>query len=423
MSTDSTTPPQQEPPGYPPLSALRRSRSDRKLAGVAGGLGRWAGIDPLIFRILFVVLVVFGGSGLLFYALGWLLVPDDGETESEGQRLFHGSSRSVISVLALVVVLVLGLALTGSLIDSGPGHGGLGVLIVVGVVIVLLVRNGQRPTWSPPPAADGTTPAEPGSYGQTPGTAYAVSPASSSTAPTAPLPPPTGGPSYPPPGGPSYPAYAGYAPPPPPAPPRERSILGRLTFSAMLIVVGLLVGWNAATEHDVPGQVIFASALGVVGIGLVVGAFAGRSRGLIVLGLLLTLLASAAAYSPPVRGGIGDRTWHPHNVSQVRDEYRLAAGQSELDLSDVDFTSAGRTRVQLRQGVGDVLVVLPPDVVTLVDADVRVGELRLPDLPTVNGSDLTDRITVPEGSSPAAAVLVIDAHLGAGSLEVRRATS
>ena len=193
-------------------SALRRSRSDRKLAGVAGGLGRWAGIDPLIFRILFVVLVVFGGSGLLFYALGWLLVPDDGETESEGQRLFHGSSRSVISVLALVVVLVLGLALTGSLIDSGPGHGGLGVLIVVGVVIVLLVRNGQRPTWSPPPAADGTTPAEPGSYGQTPGTAYAVSPASSSTAPTAPLPPPTGGPSYPPPGGPSYPAYAGYAP-------------------------------------------------------------------------------------------------------------------------------------------------------------------------------------------------------------------
>jgi hypothetical protein len=73
--------------------------------------------------------------------------------------------------------------------------------------------------------------------------------------------------------------------------------------------------------------------------------------------------------------------------------------------------------------VGDVLVVLPPDVVTVVDADVRVGELRLPDQPTVNGSDVTDRITVPEGSSPAAAVLVIDAHLGAGSLEVRRATS
>ena len=52
--------------------------------GVAGGLGRYAGIDPLIFRILFVVLAVFGGSGLLLYALGWLLVPEDGEDRVRG---------------------------------------------------------------------------------------------------------------------------------------------------------------------------------------------------------------------------------------------------------------------------------------------------------------------------------------------------
>ena len=117
MSTDTPPPPTsgQERRGYPPLSALRRSRSDRKALGVAGGLGQWAGVDPLVFRVLFVVLTVFGGSGLLLYALGWLLVPEDGETESEAQRLVNGRSRSsAATVIGILVVLVIGIAATGS---------------------------------------------------------------------------------------------------------------------------------------------------------------------------------------------------------------------------------------------------------------------------------------------------------------------
>ncbi len=62
-SDQTTSPPPGPPPrSYPPLNTLRRSRTDRKLLGVAGGLGRYAGIDPLVFRILFVVLAIFGGS-------------------------------------------------------------------------------------------------------------------------------------------------------------------------------------------------------------------------------------------------------------------------------------------------------------------------------------------------------------------------
>ena len=124
MSTETpTSAPPPPGPGYPPLSAMRRSRSDRKIAGVAGGLGRWAGIDPLVFRILFVVLAIFGGSGLLLYALGWLLVPDDGQSQSEGQKLLRGRGRSstVTTIVAGVVVLILGLVLIGKLIDTGPG--------------------------------------------------------------------------------------------------------------------------------------------------------------------------------------------------------------------------------------------------------------------------------------------------------------
>ena len=149
MSTDTSPPPPtpgQERRGYPPLSALRRSRSDRKALGVAGGLGQWAGVDPLVFRVLFVVLTVFGGSGLLLYALGWLLVPEDGETESEAQRLVNGRSRSsAATVIGILVVLVIGIAATGWFIDSGPGFGGLGALVAVIAIVVLISRNHRGP--------------------------------------------------------------------------------------------------------------------------------------------------------------------------------------------------------------------------------------------------------------------------------------
>ena len=388
------------PPGV--LSPVTRYRQPERKRSALRTVG----------RILFVVLTLFGGSGILLYALGWLLVPDEGEDESEGQRLFNGRSKSRLRTVAvLVVVLALGLAVTGSLIHSGPGLGGLGVLLVVGLAVVLVVRNGRRaPVEQGPPAPEPPAArAETGAYGQTPGTAYAAAPASS-YAPTAPLPPPPGE---------TYPVYG----PPVPVAPKERSILGRVTVSVALIVVGVLIGWNGATDSDVPVRAIIAAALGVVGLGLVVGAYVGRARWLVVLGVLLTVLVSAAAVADiPARGGAGDRTWRPASVSDLRATYRLGIGQSELDLTRLDLTSAGRTRVEVRQGVGDLLVIVPDDVVVRVDADANAGELRLPDREPVHGTNLSERAMLPEGSAPSAAVLVVDAQLGVGSLEVRRET-
>ena len=60
------------------LGRLRRTTADRKVAGVAGGLARHLDIDPLILRVGFVVLAFFGGAGLILYAAGWALVPEDG---------------------------------------------------------------------------------------------------------------------------------------------------------------------------------------------------------------------------------------------------------------------------------------------------------------------------------------------------------
>ena len=65
---------------------LLRSSSDRVLAGVAGGLGRYFGVDPIIFRIGFALSIFFGGLGALAYLLLAVFVPTDGDPDA-AQRL------------------------------------------------------------------------------------------------------------------------------------------------------------------------------------------------------------------------------------------------------------------------------------------------------------------------------------------------
>jgi len=55
---------------------LYRSRTDKMIAGVCGGLGKYLGVDPTLIRLTFVLLLLFGiGSGLLVYLAMMLLVP------------------------------------------------------------------------------------------------------------------------------------------------------------------------------------------------------------------------------------------------------------------------------------------------------------------------------------------------------------
>ena len=56
---------------------LYRSRTDRKLAGVCGGLAQYFNMDATLIRVLFVVLAVLGGSGLVIYLAMWIIVPNE----------------------------------------------------------------------------------------------------------------------------------------------------------------------------------------------------------------------------------------------------------------------------------------------------------------------------------------------------------
>jgi phage shock protein PspC (stress-responsive transcriptional regulator) len=55
--------------------SLHLSRSDRKIAGVCGGLGEWLDVDPVFLRVAFVLLALLGGLGIAVYVLLWLFVP------------------------------------------------------------------------------------------------------------------------------------------------------------------------------------------------------------------------------------------------------------------------------------------------------------------------------------------------------------
>jgi len=59
------------------FNRLQRSREERWLGGVCGGLARISGAAAWVWRLAFVLLVLFGGTGLLLYVLLWALLPSD----------------------------------------------------------------------------------------------------------------------------------------------------------------------------------------------------------------------------------------------------------------------------------------------------------------------------------------------------------
>jgi len=105
----AATPPPAPPP---PPRRLMRSRTDRILGGVGGGLAEHLGADPLLVRFgIALLVVVTGGAGLLLYLAAWLLVPEtplgEGET-TPPPRSRAATIGGVAALVALVLILVPG---------------------------------------------------------------------------------------------------------------------------------------------------------------------------------------------------------------------------------------------------------------------------------------------------------------------------
>ena len=63
------------PPAYAPPKKLVRSSNDRKIAGVCAGLANYFDLDPTIIRVIWLLAIFFGGTGLLAYIILWIVLP------------------------------------------------------------------------------------------------------------------------------------------------------------------------------------------------------------------------------------------------------------------------------------------------------------------------------------------------------------
>lgn len=61
---------------------LTRSRTDKKIAGVCGGLAKYFGIDPVIPRVIALVLLLGAGTGILAYVICWIVIPMEPESST-----------------------------------------------------------------------------------------------------------------------------------------------------------------------------------------------------------------------------------------------------------------------------------------------------------------------------------------------------
>jgi phage shock protein PspC (stress-responsive transcriptional regulator) len=340
------------------VGRLRRSRSDRYVAGVAGGLGRHFDVDPTVIRVVLAVLTFFGGAGLLVYVAVWLLVPEDGEPKAPWDVRPDIQRALLLTAVVVALLIVFGTPFA----NGGWGWGFPFPLLVVGLLgfwIYTLVRRDKGST--PPPAPWGqatqTTTAQEGP---------AVPTETDTDSETRPLP------SYADQQPPAWmPPIATYVPPPP-KPRRTGVILFWPTVALIAIALGILGIFDV--DNDVLPSAYVALAVAITAVMLLVGAFVGRPGGLIALGIVASIgLAGSTTVEAATDWQTGGEsvTYTPTTTAAVSDVYSVPNGKIDLDLSGIADPAAldGRT-IDLHLNAGEIDVEVPPGVNTVVNAEL-----------------------------------------------------
>ncbi|MGW5716721.1 PspC domain-containing protein [Amycolatopsis sp. NPDC003865] len=355
------------------VSRPRRPHAGRKVAGVAAAIGYRYGIDPVVVRVALVVATIFGGFGVPFYLLGWLFLPGESD-EVSGFESLIGRGRSSVSpafavVLCVLTVISVGGAFSGSWFDGGA----LISFALIAIALYLLHRNrGQE---------NRPAPVTPRTQAFTGNGAFTMTDTATAGAEAK----PGWDPLAADPAGWDLPDPPSAQPPPPPPssyhhrdrrPERRRnSKVGSATFGLAVLTAGggVLANLNGATWFS--AQHIIGLVLGVVGIGLVTGAFARGGRGLIGLAVPLAIAGMVLTTVPfenfDFRGGAGDLRETPHAVTDLKPLYQHAAGNINLDLTELPAGSPITTNVV--NGAGDTTVVVPDTADVTYDCRTGAG--------------------------------------------------
>jgi len=300
----------------PAVKRLERSRSDRMLAGVSGGLARYFDIHPAFYRVGFVVLTLIGGAGILIYAAAALVIPDEGEEDSIASAVLRERRERPWPLIGLAIVAVAGLVLLSRVSFWPHGDASWILLLIAGGIILQLTHRPRAEPAAHVASGDDTASAEER-----------------------------------------------------PAPRR------RLRRAAWIV---------------------------------------GTTVGVILAFLLVATAIFAAVFRVHLENGIGDRTYTVSDVRDLSSSYDLGIGDLRVDLSDLKLPP-GETQLHGRVDVGRLLVVVPSDAALRVRGDADLGSVDL--LGSSSDGRKVDKSIDERGKR----VLVLDAHVGAGSLHVTRA--
>jgi phage shock protein PspC (stress-responsive transcriptional regulator) len=370
MTNLETEPSPLPPPRPAPLEPTERrwARSDdRVVFGVAGGLARALAIEPLVVRIAFVVMSLFSGIGVLLYLAALLLLADSPTARPPS---------TVRRVVGIVAVLLSARWLFGG--DARLPEAGWVVAIGLLGIAVALWRGRSAPAAAfPPPSVDLQTAGDDGSSTERWGT---------------------------------WTAQRRERPRPP------RSVLGLLTMGAAA-TIGAIV-WLANDGADDRGLWAFGWATIVLGAGLVVGAFAGRARWLVLPALATAAAALVAAGLSFAGVGLtnraGSRSEYIGPTSLIAPSYRTGLGDVDLWMNDYPYDASTSVEV----GMGKISVVVPDGARLQVDARVGIGSID------VLGSS-TDgyRRSLHFDNRSGTKTIKLRLRVGTGSITVRWASS
>ena len=350
-----------------------RSSRDARLGGVCAGIARRHHVDPVIIRVLVVLLGLSAALGVVLYAAAWAFWPDDQGGRPPIERWFPASTtwsvqrkRTLTIIASLICISTFGSALPFSL---GPA-----------LVVLVAWRIARRQT----------------------GRASVVQPAAVPTIPQAPLSPEFGAAAYawqqridtlegratPAPVAPTWttsswvtPAMADplgiYAPTAPvPSQATRRSSRPRfvITLLVLLIAAGA-AGLGYLTPNTEPAwRMAVAAALAVIAVALLIGARTGRPRMLIFLGIILSVVAVSPTapldlrFSGPVNQAYTTQASLPA-------DYTVGFTDATLDLSGLALTTDATLPVDC--AASSLVILLPAGVRTTLTHEQVASTLTL----------------------------------------------
>jgi phage shock protein PspC (stress-responsive transcriptional regulator) len=277
----------------PSTKRLERSSSDRMIAGVSGGLGRYFDLNPTFFRLGFVVLTLLGGAGTLIYLAALLVVPDEGKGQSIAAEILARRRERPWPLVGL------GLA-----------------------AVALAVLLSRASIW---PAAG---------FGW-----------------------------------------------------------------VLVLLAGLAILWTSDAGRGNRRSRILVRSL----VGLMVA---------VIVAVIAAVSLAVAWFDVGVGDGVGTRVEAPASSAELKSSYELAVGDLRVDLSNIGPIT-NETHVQAKVGVGELRIIVPRTVSVTANAHAKVGEVYV-----LSRHDDGRNAQVSTGSGD---LLVIDAKVGAGRIDVVRA--